>query len=78
MRHDHEIELPEVDACGFDVLREHIRVVARVEQNAPPADFDERGKAPVLLHGRDLAERVVQDSDLLRRCHTTVAAAAIV
>jgi hypothetical protein len=46
MRHDHEIELPEVDARCFDVLRENIRVVASVEQNAPAADFDERCKAP--------------------------------
>jgi hypothetical protein len=50
MRHDNEIELPEVDAGGFDVVREDIRVVAGVEQDAPSADFEEPGKAPVLLH----------------------------
>ena len=63
MGDDCKIEPSEINASRFDVLRQNIWVVAGVEQDALAIHFDERGKAPVLLHGGILAECVVEDSD---------------
>jgi hypothetical protein len=64
MRHDDEVQLRQVDALGLRVLRQDVRVVAGVEQDALAAIFHQRGVAPILLHRRALAKGVVKDGDL--------------
>ena len=61
---DDEVELREVDTLGRRVLREHLGVVAGVEQDALAADIDKRGVAPIRLHRRVLPEGIVQHGDL--------------
>ena len=64
MRYNGKIELPQVDTLGFDIVRENLRIVARVEQDALAAILDEGRKSPVLGHRRGLAEGIVEDCDL--------------
>src|SRR5262249_59641321 len=66
VRDNGEIKLPQIDAFGVDIVSKDIGIVAGVEQNALAAILDERGKPPVLLHRRGLAERVVKNRDLRR------------
>ena len=64
MRHHHEVERGQVDTLGLHVVRKDLGVVARVEQDALAAVLDEGREAPVLLHRRGFAERIVEDGDL--------------
>src|SRR5262249_7189414 len=59
-----EIQLPQVDALGLDIVRENLRVIASIKQDALTTILDERGKSPVLRHRRGLAEGVVKNRDL--------------
>src|SRR5947207_2306130 len=68
VRHDDKVQPGQIYALGFRVSRQDVGVVAGVEQDALPTVVDDRGVAPVLLHGRRLAEGVIEDDDLrLRR-----------
>src|SRR6516164_9394530 len=51
-----EIQLPQVDALGLDIVRENLRVIAGIKQDALATILDERGKSPIFLHRRGLAE----------------------
>src|SRR5947209_18901113 len=64
MGDDCEIQLLQVDTLGLDIMREDLRIIAGIEQDAPAAIFDQRGKPPVFLHRRGLAEGVVKNRDL--------------
>ena len=66
MGDDCEIQLLQVDTLGLDIMREDLRIIAGIEQDAPAAIFDQRGKPPVFLHRRGLAEGVVKNRDLPR------------
>src|SRR5262249_38713541 len=59
-----EIQLPQVDALGLDIVRENLRVVAGIKQDPLAAILDKRGKSPILRHRRGLAEGVVKNRDL--------------
>lgn len=63
VRDHHRIEPAEIHAKLLDVSSKDRRVVARVEQDATAAIFDERRKTPVLLQGRRTAEGVVENGD---------------
>jgi hypothetical protein len=48
MRHDDEVELCEIDAFDFDVMRKDVGVVTSVKQNTLATILDEDGKNPNL------------------------------
>jgi hypothetical protein len=63
MRHDHEIELGEIDAFRLRVSREDVTVIAGVEKDAFSANLDQGGIPPVRLHLCIATKGVVQDRD---------------
>src|SRR5712691_11101585 len=66
---DHcEVQLCKVDSLGRDVVREDLRIIAGIEQDALAAVFKVCRKPPVFLHGGGLAEGIVEDRDLRRVC----------
>src|SRR5262249_38337796 len=66
MGDDCEIQLLQVDTLGLDIVREDLRIIAGIEQDALAAILDQRGKPPIFLHRRGLAEGVVKNRDLPR------------
>src|SRR5580704_3116547 len=64
MGHNCEVQLFQVDALGLHIMREDVRVVAGVEQDAFAAILDKGGEPPIFLHRRGLAEGIVKDGDL--------------
>jgi hypothetical protein len=66
VRDDHEIQVVEPRAGGFDVSREDVGVVPGVEQDALAAVLHQRRIPPILRHPGRLAEGVVEDGDAIR------------
>ena len=64
MRHDNEVQLRQVHALRFRVLRENVGVVASVEQDPFSSVLDERSIAPVFLHRGCFTECIIENSDL--------------
>ena len=63
VRDHHEVQSRQVDLEAFDVVTKAFRVVAGVEEDAHAVMLDQRGKAPVLLQRRRLAEGIGEDGD---------------
>ena len=66
MGDDREIQQLQVDTLGLDIVREDLRIIAGIEQDALAAVFNVCRETPVFLHSRGLAEGVVEDRDLRR------------
>jgi hypothetical protein len=67
MRHHYEVEPGEIDTLSRRVLRQHLGVVAGVEQDALACDLDKHGVAPILLQCRIATEGIVEHRDLCLR-----------
>jgi hypothetical protein len=64
VRHHNEVELRQVDALRFRILRKNLRVVAGVEQNPFPVVFDKRSVAPVFRHRGCFTECIIENGEL--------------
>src|SRR6185437_7864907 len=64
VRHHNQVQLPQVDALRFRVLRKNIGVVASVEQDSFSAVFDQSSIAPVFLHRGCFTQCIIENCDL--------------
>jgi hypothetical protein len=64
MRRDCEVQLFQVNTLGRHIVREDIRIIAGIEQDALAAILDQGGEPPILFHRGGLAEGIVKDGDL--------------
>src|SRR6266849_2952672 len=67
MRDRGEIKCAQVNLECLSVLGKRSRAIPRIEQNALPAEFDERRKAPFLPQFGALAEGVMKDAYAIAR-----------
>src|SRR5215831_12783758 len=58
--HD-EIQLLEINPQGTNIVREHLRVVARVKEDPLPTVLDKGGEAPVAREASATPKRIVKD-----------------